>query len=88
MRREQIGSTDSALVFGPTILRGYKCSKTKIRWINFSTSSDLNIGLIDYEVNTDALAALFEKLEGRHGVPFAKVERTWITVPKTDKIKG
>ena len=48
-----------------------------------------NIGPIDYEVNSDALAAVFEKVGDAIMVCHSQGgAHTWVTVPKTDRIKA
>lgn len=48
-----------------------------------------NIGPFDYEVNTDAIAALFDTLGGAIMVCHSHGgTHTWLTIPKTDNIKA
>ncbi len=48
-----------------------------------------NIGPIDLEVNTDVIAELFDKLGGAIMVSHSHGgTHTWLTIPKTDNIKG
>ena len=73
----------------PDYFDGVQFPKDSASLDNFFRQITPNIGPIDFNINTDAIALLFEKLDGAIMVAHSHGgTHTWLTVPKTDKIKG
>lgn len=86
---EQIWFNRFRLGVWPDYFEGVQMPKDKNTLDQFFRQVTPNVGPIDCEVNTDALAALFEKLGGAVMICHSQGgAHTWITVPKTGKIKG
>lgn len=86
---EQVWFNRFRLGVWPDYFEGVQFARDEETLNQFFRQQTPNIGPIDLDVNTDAIAALFEKLGGgilvchSHGGAHA-----WLTIPRTDKIRG
>lgn len=86
---EHIWYTKWRIGIYPDYFEGVQFPRDKASLEQFLRQSTPNTGPMDFEVETEAIAALFNKLGGAVMVAHSRgVMQTWKTIPKTENIKA
>ncbi|MBD9145632.1 MAG: alpha/beta hydrolase [Bacteroides clarus] len=86
---EHIWYTKWRIGIYPGYFKGVQFPKDKASFEQFMRQMTPNTGPMEFEVETNAIAALFDKLGGAIMVAHSRgVMQTWKTIPKTDNIKA
>lgn len=86
---EQIWYTKWRIGIYPDYFEGVQFPRDKASLEQFFRQITPNTGPMDFDVETDAIAALFDKLDGAIMVAHSRgVMQTWKAIPKTGNIKA